>query len=99
MRLHSALGYIALIDHLQRRSVAIFEARDAKLEAAREQRRISRQRSHDNTDAEKDAPVANDNSSEYNKNILSEDRALLESNPSADESLESKSFYEDRAAA
>lgn len=42
-RLHSALGYIAPHDRLAGRHAAIFAARDKKLEAAREIRRIKRQ--------------------------------------------------------
>jgi hypothetical protein len=42
-RLHSALGYIALADKLPGRQEEIFAARDRKLKAARQQRRIKRQ--------------------------------------------------------
>lgn len=42
-RLHSAIGYIAPADMLAGRAETIFTNRDAKLAAAREQRRIKRQ--------------------------------------------------------
>lgn len=41
-RLHSAIGYIAPNDFLEGRAEAIFHARDLKLEAAREARRVRR---------------------------------------------------------
>jgi putative transposase len=43
VRLHSALGYITPADKLAGREQEIFTARDAKLEAARERRRLTRQ--------------------------------------------------------
>lgn len=46
VRLHSAIGYIAPADKLNGRDNEIFEERDRKLEAAREQRRIKRQRQY-----------------------------------------------------
>lgn len=42
VRLHSALGYIAPKDQIEGRAQEIFEARDRKLAAARETRRVSR---------------------------------------------------------
>jgi hypothetical protein len=42
VRLHSAIGYVAPMDRLHGRDAAIFEARDQKLEAARERRAIAR---------------------------------------------------------
>jgi transposase InsO family protein len=42
-RLHSAIGFVAPRDKLEGRAAAIFAARDLKLEAAREQRRLRRQ--------------------------------------------------------
>jgi transposase InsO family protein len=42
VRLHSAIGYIAPKDKLERREKAIFAKRDRKLEAARERRRAKR---------------------------------------------------------
>jgi putative transposase len=42
VRLHSALGYIAPADYLAGRTAAILAARDRRLEAAREQRRVRR---------------------------------------------------------
>ena len=43
VRLHSALGYIAPKDKLEGRAETIMAAREAKLAAAREQRRVKRQ--------------------------------------------------------
>ena len=43
VRLHSALGYVTPADRLAGRHTAIFAARDKKLEAARENRKIKRQ--------------------------------------------------------
>ena len=43
VRLHSALGYIAPLTFMAGQAPAIWAARDAKLEAAREQRRQRRQ--------------------------------------------------------
>jgi putative transposase len=43
VRLHSALGYITPADKLAGREKEIHDARDAKLEAARERRRLARQ--------------------------------------------------------
>ena len=42
-RLHSAIGYVTPADKLAGREAAIFDARDKKLEAAREKRRLARQ--------------------------------------------------------
>ena len=42
VRLHSAIGYIAPLDKLQRRETEIFAERDRKLEAARQQRQLRR---------------------------------------------------------
>src|SRR5262249_55422632 len=42
VRLHSALGYVAPLDFLEGRAEEIYQARDAKLEAARERRRSQR---------------------------------------------------------
>ena len=48
VRLHSAIDYIAPKDKLEGRAQAILVARDAKLAAAREQRRIKRQQMRKN---------------------------------------------------
>ena len=45
IRLHSGIGYVAPADKLAGREQAIFDARDRKLEAAREQRKIARETS------------------------------------------------------
>jgi transposase InsO family protein len=42
VRLHSAIGYVTPVDFMAGRSAAIWAARDAKLEAAREARRLRR---------------------------------------------------------
>lgn len=42
VRLHSAIGYVTPMDRLYGRDVAIFDARDQKIEAARERRAIAR---------------------------------------------------------
>jgi putative transposase len=42
-RLHSAIGYVTPADKLAGREKAIFEARDQKLEAARERRQKARE--------------------------------------------------------
>jgi len=44
VRMNSAIGYIAPKDKLEGRDTQIFKERDKKLEAAREARRIKRQR-------------------------------------------------------
>ncbi|WKZ57439.1 MAG: hypothetical protein QY326_01865 [Bdellovibrionota bacterium] len=41
-RLHSAIGYIALVDKLNGKAEEIFNARDNKLEAARAARKLQR---------------------------------------------------------
>jgi len=43
VRLHSAIGYVTPKDRLENRHLEIFQARDKKLEAAREKRRLKRQ--------------------------------------------------------
>lgn len=45
-RLHSAIGYVAPLDKLEGRDIEIFKERDRKLEAARESRKLKRQRSY-----------------------------------------------------
>jgi hypothetical protein len=42
VRLHSSIGYVAPADKLNGKDKDIFNERDQKLEAAREQRRIKR---------------------------------------------------------
>jgi transposase InsO family protein len=46
VRLHSAIGYITPKDKLEGRQKAIFDARDRKLEAARERRKAKRHAAH-----------------------------------------------------
>ena len=43
VRLHSAIGYITAADRLAARHLEIFAARDKKLDAARENRKLKRQ--------------------------------------------------------
>ncbi len=45
-RLHSAIGYVAPLDKLEGRDIEIFKERDRKLEAARELRKLKRQRTY-----------------------------------------------------
>ncbi len=45
VRLHSAIGYVTPADKLAGRELAIFAARDRKLEAARERRQKAREAS------------------------------------------------------
>jgi hypothetical protein len=47
IRLHSAIGYVTPWDKLCGREQALFAARDQKLEQAREQRKINRQKQFD----------------------------------------------------
>ena len=49
VRLRSAIGYIASKDKLEGRAEAILAARDAKLAAAREGRRLRRQQAREKT--------------------------------------------------
>jgi putative transposase len=49
VRLHSAIGCIAPADKLNGRENNIFKARDLKLEAAREQRKLKRQQAYEKT--------------------------------------------------
>ncbi len=53
IRLHSSIGFVAPADKLTGKDQEIFKERDQKLEAAREQRKIKRQRAYPH------APVAN----------------------------------------
>tara|TARA_B100000686_G_C16706863_1_gene926805 strand:- start:58 stop:1080 length:1023 start_codon:yes stop_codon:yes gene_type:complete len=75
VRLHSAIGYITPAIKLAGKEQEVFDARDAKLAAAREQRRLKRLQLEE---AEMDPNAC------YTENACSEDRALLGSNPSAE---------------
>ena len=105
VRLHSALGYIAPLDHIEGRSAAIHAERDAKLESARERRRLNRQKSYERSMREKEVTRAetftNKIEARYNESNSSEDRAMLGSNPSAGECLGSdvKKCLDDQVAA
>lgn len=80
-RLHSALGYVTPADMLAGRQQAIFDARDAKLKAAREARAKARALARENIKSEN----ARQSSSEsYDTVNRSEDKALLGSNLSAE---------------
>ncbi len=46
VRLHSAIGYVTPLAKLEGREQAIFDARDRKLDAARERRKQQRQARH-----------------------------------------------------
>jgi hypothetical protein len=96
VRLHSALGYIAPLDQLEGRAKAIHAARDAKLEAAREQRPINREWIYEQSMEDKLSPseiFADENRTRYDKTVSSEDRAMLGNNLSADECLESATDF------
>jgi transposase InsO family protein len=67
-RLHSAIGYVTPLDKLAGRATAIHAARDQKLEAAREARRLRRLDGREAC---------------YTDDTHEEDRALLASTPSA----------------
>lgn len=80
-RLHSALGYVTPADMLAGRQQAIFDARDAKLKAAREARAKARALARESIASE----IARQASSEgYDTVSRSEDKALLGSNLSAE---------------
>jgi hypothetical protein len=74
-RLHSAIGYVTPKDKLEGREREIFAARDRKLEAAREKRRRKREESAKGVDEK--GPV------DTIALTPAEDRATLESDPSA----------------
>jgi transposase InsO family protein len=77
VRLHSAIGYVTPLDKLLGREQEIFDERDRKLEAAREQRQANRAQQRANAAC-------------YTDNTWTEDRALLGSNPSAAPGPEAK---------
>jgi putative transposase len=74
-RLHSAIGYVTPKDKLEGRADALWKARDEKLEAAREQRRLKR--------AGVPNPLASKRENGQNRSVRPEDRALPGGNPSA----------------
>lgn len=85
VRLHSALGYVTPADMLAGRQQAIFASRDAKLEAARQQRAKARQLEQSQP-TEKPADASGQlspTSLSYSTDTRSEDKALLGSNLSA----------------
>lgn len=81
-RLHSALGYVTPKDMLDGRQQEIFDARDRKLEEARERRAQARaeQRQSQSNSAPSPTPAQ---TKSYTQDTTPEDRALLGSNPSA----------------
>lgn len=77
VRLHSALCYITPDDKLHGREKEIFAERDRKLQEAREQRARNRKR-------QKEAKrLPKDNNGCYTDNAWAEDRATVETDPSA----------------
>jgi putative transposase len=90
VRLHSALGYVTPMDMLAGRQQAIFAARDAKLELARQQRAEARQRQRQRLEktASQAKPEINpinlhSQTTSYTEFSRSEDKALRGRNLSA----------------
>jgi hypothetical protein len=77
VRLHSALGYVTPIDKLYGREKAIFDERDRKLKEAREKRAANRKLSNQ----EEQLPTQIDGC--YTEDTWAEDRATVETDPSA----------------
>ena len=75
VRLHSAIGYVTPATKLAGREQEVLDARDAKLAAAREQRRIKRA---------EEVQRALQQRACYTEDACPEDRALLGSTPSAE---------------
>jgi transposase InsO family protein len=84
VRLHSALKYITPDDKLHGREEVIFAERDRKLQEAREERARNRKLQ------KKTARVPVDTTGCYTENALAEDRATVETDPSADQGPEAK---------
>lgn len=84
VRLHSALGYVTPATKLAGREQEVFEQRDTKLQAARQQRQQQREETVRNVQGERSSSAC------YNENTWPEDRALLGSNPSVDRSAVTK---------
>ena len=92
VRLHSALGYVTPIDKLYGREKAIFEERDRKLQVARERRARNRERMNE----EEQRPTQTDAC--YTLDAWTEDRATVETDPSAVPGPEAKSGVDAHSA-
>jgi hypothetical protein len=77
VRLHSALGYITPTDKMQGREKMIFAERDRKLQEARERRTRNRK----SLNQEEQHPAQADRC--YTEDAWAEDRATVETDPSA----------------
>ncbi len=77
VRLHSALGYVTPSDKLYGREKAIFDERDRKLQEARERRAYNR-KLQDKNDRLTTQPCEC-----YTEDTWAEDRATVETDPSA----------------
>jgi len=84
-RLHSALGYVTPVDKLFDREEAIFAQRDRKLQEARAQRARNRKRQNE------DDPCPSQAAGCYTEDAWAEDRATVETDPSAVPGPEAKS--------
>jgi putative transposase len=84
VRLHSALGYVTPADKLHGREKTIFAERDRKLQEARERRALNRK----NLNQEEQRPTQADRC--YTEDAWAEDRATVETDPSADPGPEAK---------
>ena len=85
VRLHSALGYVTPADQLHGREKVIFDKRDRKLKEARE-RRARNRRLQDEND-----PLSTQVDGCYTEDTWAEDRATVETDPSAGPGPEAKS--------
>lgn len=90
VRLHSAIEYVTPQDKLLGRDDDVLKQRDEKLEAAREARRLKRQNWKQEVDAKRKPGQSFSEAACYDKDACPEDRALLGSNPSAEEGTLSK---------
>jgi len=77
VRLHSALGYVTPADKLHGREKAIFDARDRKLQEARARRARNRRLQDENDRLSTQADGC------YTEDTWAEDRATVETDPSA----------------
>ena len=84
-RLHSALEYVTPVDKLFGREEAIFAERDRKLQEAREERARNRKRQNEDDPFPAQAAVC------YTEDAWAEDRATVETDPSAVPGPEAKS--------
>ncbi len=77
VRLHSAIGYVTPLDKMSGRESAIFSERDRKLEEARRKRQENRARQRANRSC-------------YTEDALTEDRATVGTDPSAEPGPEAR---------